>query len=41
MAVIGVRYDGCDHTYDDNGNRIELNPNLGRTKKKLSINFVN
>jgi hypothetical protein len=26
MAVIGISYDGCDHDYDDNGNRIELNP---------------
>ena len=26
MAVIGINYSGCDHDYDDDGNRIELNP---------------
>jgi hypothetical protein len=26
MAVIGISYDGCSHDYDDDGNRIELNP---------------
>ena len=26
MAVIGINYSGCDHDYDENGNRIELNP---------------
>jgi hypothetical protein len=26
MAVIGINYDGYDHTYDDNGNRIEIDP---------------
>ena len=26
MAVIGISYSGCDHTYNDDGERIELNP---------------
>ena len=26
MAVIGISYDGCSHDYDEDGNRIELNP---------------
>jgi hypothetical protein len=26
MAVIGIRYSGCDHDYDDNDERIEIDP---------------
>jgi hypothetical protein len=26
MAVIGINYSGCDHDYDDNDDRIEIDP---------------
>ena len=26
MATIGINYSGCDHDYDEDDNRIELNP---------------
>ena len=26
MAVIGINYDGCDHAYDGQGERIEIDP---------------
>lgn len=32
MAVIGINYSGTDHDYDDDGNRIELNPSTFKYK---------
>ena len=37
MAVIGINYSGCDHDYDEDGNRIELDPsNLVYESVRLS-----
>ncbi len=37
MAVIGINYSGCDHDYDDNGERIEIDPSDPRYLKYESV----
>jgi len=37
MAVIGINYDGCDHDYDDDDNRIEIDPSDPRYLKYESV----
>jgi hypothetical protein len=37
MAVIGIKYSGCDHDYDDNDERIEIDPSDPRYLKYESV----
>jgi hypothetical protein len=37
MAVIGINYSGCDHDYDDNDERIEIDPSDPRYLKYESV----
>lgn len=37
MAVIGINYSGCGHDYDDNGERIEIDPSDPRYLKYESV----
>ena len=37
MAVIGINYSGCDHTYGDNDERIEIDPSDPKYLKYESV----
>ena len=37
MAVIGINYSGCNHNYDDNGERIEIDPSDPKYLKYESV----
>jgi hypothetical protein len=37
MSVIGINYSGCDHDYDDNDERIEIDPSDPRYLKYESV----